>query len=253
MTKNIAFCSGGKDSVATLIMCQKLNIHLDFVVFCEVMLTDTISAEFPEHISFIKNKLQPWVETNLQCAFVILRSDLTFVDLYNQRRTRGTYEGQKGGFCIPARCIANDRLKMRPIRKFLRTLNSDYIEYIGITYDEPERYHRISTKKNKRSILYENKKTSADSFNICRDYSLLSPHYDLGFRNGCVFCPNISKNEVDYLISNHFDVFSVLLDLDTDVIRPKMTRTSTPQDLYDDYILRLNPPLLDLYEYTVNE
>ena len=72
--KHIASCSFGKDSIATILLALEHGEPLDEVVYCEVMFTDQISGEVPEHRDFIYNvgipSLQSWgVKT------VVLRSE----------------------------------------------------------------------------------------------------------------------------------------------------------------------------------
>lgn len=49
----ICSCSGGKDSVATIILAHEKGYPLDEVIFSEVMFDENISGELPEHIDFI--------------------------------------------------------------------------------------------------------------------------------------------------------------------------------------------------------
>ena len=50
--KYIASCSGGKDSVATLLLAAQHNEPLDEAVFSEVMFDKDTSGEVPEHRDF---------------------------------------------------------------------------------------------------------------------------------------------------------------------------------------------------------
>ena len=47
--KYVASCSGGKDSVATLLLAAQHNEPLDEAVFSEVMFDKDTSGEIPEH------------------------------------------------------------------------------------------------------------------------------------------------------------------------------------------------------------
>ena len=47
--KYVASCSGGKDSVATLLLAAQHNEPLDEAVFSEVMFNQNTSGEVPEH------------------------------------------------------------------------------------------------------------------------------------------------------------------------------------------------------------
>ena len=57
--KYIASCSFGKDSLAQIIVGKYYGEPIDEVMYCEVMFTDEISAEFPEHRDFIYNVAIP--------------------------------------------------------------------------------------------------------------------------------------------------------------------------------------------------
>ena len=63
--KYVAACSGGNDSVATLLLAAHHNEPLDEVVFSEVMFDKTTSGEVPEHRDFIYDKLKPFCENEL--------------------------------------------------------------------------------------------------------------------------------------------------------------------------------------------
>ena len=51
--KFVASCSGGKDSVATLILAAENNEPLDEAIFSEVMFDKNTSGEVPEHRDFV--------------------------------------------------------------------------------------------------------------------------------------------------------------------------------------------------------
>ena len=57
--KYIASCSGGKDSVATLLLAAQHNEPLDEAVFSEVMFDKNTSGEVPEHRDFMYDRLKP--------------------------------------------------------------------------------------------------------------------------------------------------------------------------------------------------
>lgn len=72
---------------------------------------------------------------------------------------------------------------------------------IGYAADETKRLHRLG--KFQESILVTLGITEKECFDICRQYNLLSPWYDLGFnRDGCWFCPSVDKKTREYLREN---------------------------------------------------
>ena len=97
---------------------------------------------------------------------------------------------KKRGWFIGGMCIGNDRLKMRPLRKFFKSVG-ECEQIVGIAADESERYNKKTMQAaGKRSILYEQGITEEMTYDICRKYNLLSPIYDNLSRGGCWFCPN---------------------------------------------------------------
>ena len=231
MMKNVLFCSGGKDSVASLIIAKERVEPLDAVVFCEVMFDEETSGEHPLHIEFVKEKLRPWVEKELGVPFVILKSDRTYKSCFEHIVTKGAGTGKVAGFPIPGMCVINRDCKMRAIRKFRKNQNIE-IEYVGIAVDEPERLARLT--ENKVSLLAKYGYTEDDAKKICLEYGLLSPIYAICKRNGCWFCMNCKDNEFVWLIKNRPDLFNKLVELEQkhkELYRRCWTRTETATEL----------------------
>ena len=85
--KYVASCSGGKDSVATLLLAAQHNEPLDEAVFSEVMFDKNTSGEVPEHRDFIYDRLKPFCEKELGIKSV----SYTHLDVYKrQARLRKT-------------------------------------------------------------------------------------------------------------------------------------------------------------------
>ena len=70
--KYVASCSGGKDSVATLLLAAQHNEPLDEAVFSEVMFDKDTSGEVPEHRDFIYDRLKPFCEKELGIKFTMI-------------------------------------------------------------------------------------------------------------------------------------------------------------------------------------
>ena len=81
--KYVASCSGGKDSVATLLLAAQHNEPLDEAVFSEVMFDKDTSGEVPEHRDFIYDRLKPFCEKELGIKFTILHADKTYDDVFH--------------------------------------------------------------------------------------------------------------------------------------------------------------------------
>lgn len=232
--KYIASCSGGKDSVATLILAKEHNEPLDEVVYCEVMFDKDVSGEIPEHREFVFRKVKPFVENVLGVPFTVLRSEKTYIDVFMHSITKGTNLGKPYGFAYPRMCAINRDCKIPPIRKYWRE-NSAYkvTQYVGIAYDEQERLMRLEGT-NRVSLLEKYGVTEQQTYPLCMEYDLLSPIYEFSGRNGCWFCPNCKDSEWANIIFNHTDLFDALIRLEIyypDRARRCLTINETPTEL----------------------
>lgn len=231
--KYIAACSGGRDSVATLIIAKIKNEPLDEVVYCEVMFDKDTSGEVPEHREFVYKTLKPWVERELKVPFTIVRSEKTYVDCFNHRLCRGKYEGKIHGFAIPGMCLINRDCKIPPIKKYWKSKGEDVTQYIGIEAEEEKRLARLAPGKEV-SLLDKYGITRKEATKLCHEYGLYSPTYEVGQRNGCWFCPNCQDDEWARLIYKHGELFDKLLDLERsapDRYRRCLTRRETASQL----------------------
>lgn len=214
--KYIASCSGGKDSIATIILAREHKEPLDVVIFSEVMFDESISGELPEHIDFIKNVAFPLFE-NWGYETKILREDRNYMDLFMRYPTKGKRVGLglKSGFPMAGKCVINKDLKIRPIKKYLKSLNKDYVQYIGIAADEPKRLERLKDP-DKISLLAKYGYTEKDAYKLCKQYGLLSPIYSFTRRGGCWFCPNCRDPELKHLREQHPELWNKLLALENE-------------------------------------
>lgn len=187
----IASCSGGKDSVATILLAAEKNEPLDEVIYSEVMFDQEISGEVPEHRDFIHQKLKPFVENELGCKFTVLRSDKTYDDVFHHIITRGPYEGLLRGFVWPGKCAVNRDCKMPPLRKYHKAQPDDTRSYVGIALDEPKRLARLNKEKD-ISLLAKYGMTEADAWRLCEKYDMLSPCYQYSKR----FCSSVIRRIV---------------------------------------------------------
>ena len=232
-TKYIAGCSGGKDSVAQLILTKEHNEPLDEVVYCEVMFSPEISGEVPEHREFIYQTLKPFVEDVLRVPFIILRSQKTYLDVFNHIITRGVHKGKTHGFAIPSMCAINRDCKIPPIENYWKQQGKVVTQYVGIAADEPKRLERLRGT-NRVSLLEKYRITEQQALKLCRDRGLLSPTYGFTQRNGCWFCPNCKDSEWAHMIYQHESLFDMLIDLEQntpDIYRTCLTRSETPTQL----------------------
>lgn len=231
--KYIASCSGGKDSVATLILAHEHGEPLDEVVYCEVMFDRETSGETPEHRDFVYQKIKPFVEDVLKVPFIVLRSEKTYLDVFTHRITKGENIGKPYGFAYPMMCAINRDCKIPPIRNYWKAKTEQVSQYVGIAFDEQERLMRMEGT-NQISLLEKYKVSELGATKLCQRYGLYSPCYKFSERNGCWFCPNCKDTEWANLIFHHEDLFDKLIALEKsypDRARRCLTRQETPSEL----------------------
>lgn len=214
----IASFSGGKDSMATIILAHEHKEPLDMIIFAEVMFDEQTSGELPEHISFIKERCVPlFREWGYETK--ILHAEKTYMELFNHVITNSKVEsrnGKKQGFPMMGKCAVNRDCKVKPIKQFLKQFDqTKIVQYLGIEADEPKRLERLRGT-NKISLLEKYGYTEKMAFELCEKYNLLSPIYDFTKRGGCWFCPNARYFELKHLRSNHRDLWGRLLDLENE-------------------------------------
>jgi hypothetical protein len=190
------------------------------------------SGEVPEHRDFIYDKLKPFCENELGCKFTILRAEKTYDDVFHHIITRGSYQGLTRGFVWPGKCAVNRDCKIPPIQKYQKSLSGEIVSYVGIASDEPERLARL-VGTNKISLLEKYSMTEAEARQLCAENDLLSPIYQYTTRNGCWFCPNASKSELQHLVYRHPELLEKLIRWEhTDnLYHRRVTRTETPSEL----------------------
>lgn len=209
--KYIASCSFGKDSLAQIIVAKYYNEPIDEIMYCEVMFTDEISGEFPEHRNFIYEEAIPKLKKVFGLETVVLRSDITMWKDFHTVRVRGPNAGKLRGFPIPGLCNINRDCKLKPIREYLTSQTDEYTQYIGIAADEPKRLERLNG--NRISLLAKYGVTESMAMDLCKTAGLLSPIYKFTNRNGCFFCPNASVRELRHLYHYHGGLWSMLKQL----------------------------------------
>lgn len=179
---HICSWSGGKDSMATILLALEHNEPLDRVVFAEVMFDHEkgISGEIPEHIDWIYNVAIPKL-AEMGVKVDVVRAKKDYVSLCRQVLKSGKNQGKCYGIQNSRPCYANSDLKIAPIRKYLNKLKKEYdvVQYVGIAIDEPKRLERLRGT-NKVSLLEKYGYTEQEARKKCEDYGLLSPIYGGG-------------------------------------------------------------------------
>lgn len=210
--KYIASFSGGKDSAATIILAHEHKEPLDLIVFSEVMFDENTSGELPEQIDFVKNIAFPLFE-KWGYKTRILHSGKSYMDTFNHIVTRGKTKGKRKGFVMSGHCDVQRDCKLKAISDFLKQIDGDFIQYIGIAKDEQRRLERLRGT-NKISLLEKYGYTEEMAFNLCRQYGLLSPTYEFSKRGGCWFCPNARKKGIAAYTGQSQRLMEKLLDLE---------------------------------------
>lgn len=105
--------------------------------------------------------------------------------------------------------------KVEPIKKFTKSLDSGgWNSIVGIAVEEIERLERLHKRENQISILEKYGYTCEMAKQLCKEYGLLSPLYEMGgMRQGCFFCPNSPVRELARLKKEYPHLWKELLDL----------------------------------------
>ena len=217
---NVFNLSFGKDSMATLILAAEQGIPIDRVMYCEIKFNDEISGEHPimsEWISTAEKRLKELFGVMVDHAY----SGVCFEEQFYKVKQKGNHAGDRYGFPFVIAAWCNDRLKLNAISKYLAQFDNNRItQFVGIAYDEQLRWKRMlkkqTGKRKYRSLLFEQKLTEQDAFEICKRYDLLSPMYSVDgiYRGGCWFCPKQCLADLYSLWKNYPDLYGKLLAME---------------------------------------
>lgn len=215
--QNIFTLSYGKDSIAQIILAQKLKIKIDLILTVDMKFDDQTSAMLPEEDAFI-TKIDKFILDYTGIPVTHLQGK-TFVNHFFRRfGDKSKHKGEIIGwpFLFHHSCAL---IKRDTIRAFLKPIKNNYILFLGICADETKRYNSLLS--NQRSILYEFKLTQANTFSICKHFGLLFPSYNrFNKRSGCFFCPFQPIDKLKYLISNYPDLYNKMYELGLNCSRP---------------------------------
>ena len=221
--KHIASLSFGKDSLAMLIKIKELGLPLDEVIYCDIRFDEELSGEMPLMAEFI-SKAEKILKEKFDIEVKHLRG-ITFIEQFYKIKQRGKHIGDNYGFPYTIGSWCNDRLKIQPIKKYLQSIKEPVIQYVGIAYDEPERYEKLNHETH-IAPLYDLKITEKEAMEICKEYDLLSPIYESSFRGGCWFCVKQRLSQLRNLYKNYPELWNKLKELEKDsfnTFRPKQT------------------------------
>ena len=204
--KHIVSFSGGKDSTAMLLMMIERDMQIDEIIFCDT------EKEFPEMYKHIKK-----VEAYICRPIITLKPEpkhkFDYL-MFNHIKTKGKNKGKKGYGWAYSNCRwCSQNVKRTTMDNYFKALNKDYIEYIGIAFDELER-----VKTNipiKKYPLIEWKITEGEALKYC---------YDKGFdwdglytkfnRVSCWCCPFSNLKELRNMYVFYPELWKQLKDMD---------------------------------------
>lgn len=188
----VASCSFGKDSIATILLALEHKEPLDLVIFSEVMFCHKrgISGEQPEHIKWIYETAIPKLES-MGVKVEVLRDERDFCSMFFHKATKGKRIGRPLGFPMAGKCAINSEVKIRPIKRWLKSKSQEFEihQYIGIALDEEKRLERMHKYPDKISLLEKYRYTEDDAYRLCTEYGLLSPLYQRFSRGGVLVLP----------------------------------------------------------------
>ncbi|MBR2870610.1 MAG: hypothetical protein IKB98_04460 [Clostridia bacterium] len=210
--------SGGKDSTASVILAHQHKTPIDLIIISLPYFDKAkgIYADHPLHIDFIFNKAIPLFES-WGYKVKIVSSDKDYKYWFFHKTTKSKVSERNGkmrGWVVGGMCIMNSE-KVKPIIKFVKELDSGgWQSIVGIGIDEPKRLEKMRNRENQISLLEKYGYTEKMAYELCKEYGLLSPLYEIGgMRQGCFFCPNVSIKGFANLQKNHPNLWQELLDL----------------------------------------
>lgn len=209
--------SYGKDSMACLGALEQLGWSLDRIVTFDVWATDTIQGDTPPQVAFKEYadkiiKERYGIEVEHYYATDKNGEKQTYEKMFYRCYEKGKHKGNIYGFPMQKGTWCNKGLKLAAIKHI--KYPSDYIQYIGIAVDEPERIHLESSKMYP---LVEIGWTENNCKQWCKENNLLSPIYtDEITRGGCWFCHSASLNELRQVKHKYPELWQKLLKWDSD-------------------------------------
>ena len=231
---NIVGVSGGKDSLATCILLNWLEIPFKTIT-AEVWWKNDISGENPYHYEFLHSvvveHLKSW---GRECDFV--RSKIT---AYEYMTTPVAYSknhperiGKLRGFPLCNKCGIQRDCKVKPCSQYYKSQTERYSVITGIAADEKDRI-LSNTANNRISILELLDVAEYETYGLCEPQGLLSPIYTFSERGGCWFCPNQKIQEWELLYRVFPHLWRDLMEIQEmpGKVQEKINRTQTLYDI----------------------
>lgn len=209
-TRHIVNLSGGKDSTAMLLMLLEKGYPVDYILFADT------GKDFPQMHDHLC-KLAEYIKEHHPTApeITVLKADKSFDHLmFEHIKTKGKRKGSAGyGWATMLARWCTAALKTAVIEKFCReNIQGDFIHYIGIAYDEPQ---RLRTDAHKSYPLAEWSITEAAALEYCYecgfDWGGLYKHFD---RVSCWCCPLKNLQELRMLWRYYPELWGELKRMD---------------------------------------
>ena len=204
--KHIVSFSGGKDSTAMLLKMIENNMPIDIILFCDT------GMEFPAMYDHIK-KVESYIGKNV----TIIKSEKSYeYYLADHIKTKGKNKG-KAGYGHPdfRNRWCTSALKQQVVKRFLKSLGDEVIEYHGIALDEAHRSDKNNDGRLIKYPLIDLKMTEADCLQYCYDmgFDWSGLYEDFG-RVSCWCCPLSRIGELRVLYNKYPELWGELVKLD---------------------------------------
>ncbi len=198
--------------MAMLLKMIENNMQIDEIVYCNIMATPTIGAEYPEMYEYL-DKVDKYLIKTIGKKITRLESPISFEKQFYTVKQRGKYEGKIYGFPWNLGAWCNSKLKVQTLDQYLKK-QGEYISYIGIAYDEPKRFGRLAI--NERAPLYDWQMTEKDCLQYTKEKGLYNPLYDKFKRLGCWFCVKQGLDSLRILRHDYPEYWKMMLDWQKD-------------------------------------
>lgn len=178
-----------------------------------------ISGENPEHIRFIKDTKPLFESWGYEVQ--LLRADTYYLEFFNRIITKARkhkdHNGMKFGFPVFGMCGIKRDCKEKPIKNYLKEIDDEIIQYVGICADETKRLESLNKQVGTVSLLEKYGYTEEMARQKCIEYGLLSPCYKYSKRGGCWFCPNAKLAEHRAIRKMYPEIWKEFISLENEV------------------------------------
>lgn len=229
--KYIASISFGKDSLAMLLLILSRGEPLDEVIFYDTGMEFQAIYNIRDRIVPILNKSNiKYTELKPKKPFEYTMFEKTV----NHRN--GTIS--KGYSWCGGRCRWGTTEKNKSISKYLKeNYGNDYVEYVGIAYDEPQ---RIKDDEHKRYLLYDLGFTEKNCLEWCYKNGFFYEEngirlYDILDRVSCWCCANKNLKELRNYYKYLPKYWNKLKDFQSKTDRPFKNNKFTIYDLEERF------------------